>query len=56
MFIRDPGWKRFGSGINIPDPQHVSTVSMVPSSYLEAVKLIVKSGSGVVRKIPETVF
>jgi hypothetical protein len=18
----DPGWKKFGSGINIPDPQH----------------------------------
>jgi len=22
MWIRDPGWKTFGSGINIPDPQH----------------------------------
>ncbi len=22
MRIRDPGWKKFGSGINIPDPQH----------------------------------
>jgi hypothetical protein len=20
--IRDPGWKEFGLGINIPDPQH----------------------------------
>jgi hypothetical protein len=20
--IRDPGWKKFGSGINIPEPQH----------------------------------
>jgi hypothetical protein len=20
--ISDPGWKKFGSGINIPDPQH----------------------------------
>jgi hypothetical protein len=20
--IRDPGWRQFGSGINIPDPQH----------------------------------
>ncbi len=20
--IRDPGWKKYGSGINIPDPQH----------------------------------
>jgi hypothetical protein len=20
--IRDPGWKKFGSGINIPDPQN----------------------------------
>jgi hypothetical protein len=19
----DPGWKKFGSGINIPDPQHL---------------------------------
>ena len=24
MRIRDPGWKKFGSGINIPDPQHCS--------------------------------
>jgi hypothetical protein len=22
MRIRDPGWKKFGPGINIPDPQH----------------------------------
>jgi hypothetical protein len=22
MRIRDPGWKKFRSGINIPDPQH----------------------------------
>jgi hypothetical protein len=22
MRIRDPGWKKFGSGIHIPDPQH----------------------------------
>jgi hypothetical protein len=22
MRIRDPGWKKFGSGMNIPDPQH----------------------------------
>jgi hypothetical protein len=22
MRIRDPGWKKFGSGINLPDPQH----------------------------------
>jgi hypothetical protein len=22
MRIRDPGWKKFGSGINIPDQQH----------------------------------
>jgi hypothetical protein len=22
MRIRDPEWKKFGSGINIPDPQH----------------------------------
>jgi hypothetical protein len=21
-FFDDPGWKKFGSGINIPDPQH----------------------------------
>ncbi len=44
MRIRDPESEKFGSGINIPDPQHVSTVSMVPSygTYLEAVKLIVR--------------
>jgi hypothetical protein len=23
-FDADPGWKKFGSGINIPDPQHCS--------------------------------
>jgi hypothetical protein len=22
FFDVDPGWKKFGSGINIPDPQH----------------------------------
>jgi hypothetical protein len=22
FFTLDPGWKKFGSGINIPDPQH----------------------------------
>jgi hypothetical protein len=22
FFVADPGWKKFGSGINIPDPQH----------------------------------
>jgi hypothetical protein len=22
VWIRDPGWKKVGSGINIPDPQH----------------------------------
>jgi hypothetical protein len=22
LFDADPGWKTFGSGINIPDPQH----------------------------------
>jgi hypothetical protein len=24
MRILDPGWKKSGSGINIPDPQHCS--------------------------------
>jgi hypothetical protein len=24
FFDADPGWKKFGSGINIPDPQHCS--------------------------------
>jgi hypothetical protein len=22
FFAADPGWKKFGSGIKIPDPQH----------------------------------
>jgi hypothetical protein len=26
MRIRDPGWKKVGSGINIPDPQHCTKV------------------------------
>jgi hypothetical protein len=25
--IRDPGWKKVGSGINIPDPQHCGKLS-----------------------------
>jgi hypothetical protein len=25
FFDADPGWKKFGSGINIPDPQHCDT-------------------------------
>jgi hypothetical protein len=25
MRIREPGWKKFGSGINIQDPQHCYT-------------------------------
>jgi hypothetical protein len=25
LFDADPGWKKFGSGINIPDPQPGST-------------------------------
>jgi hypothetical protein len=37
MRIRNPGWKKFGSGINIPDPHHCKsdfstwTVSRKPS-------------------------
>ncbi len=27
MRIRDPEWKEFGSGINIPDPQHCCYVT-----------------------------
>jgi hypothetical protein len=27
--IRDPGWKKYGSGINIPDPQHCCSVLML---------------------------
>jgi len=30
MRIRDPGWKKVGSGINIPDPQHCS----LPTPFL----------------------
>jgi len=26
MWIHDPGWKKFGSGINIPEPQHCREV------------------------------
>jgi hypothetical protein len=29
MLIRDPGWKKFGSGINIPDPQHCKILCIV---------------------------
>jgi hypothetical protein len=28
IMTRDPGWKKFGSGINIPDPQHWVLVSI----------------------------
>jgi hypothetical protein len=27
--IRDLGWEKFGSGINIPDPQHCTYVSFI---------------------------
>jgi hypothetical protein len=32
MQIRDLGWKKFGSGINIPDPQHCFNED--PESFL----------------------
>jgi hypothetical protein len=28
MRIRDPGWKKFVFGINIPDPQHCSRLDL----------------------------
>jgi hypothetical protein len=27
FFDVDPGWKKFGSGINIPDPQHCKQIT-----------------------------
>jgi hypothetical protein len=27
--IRDPGWKKVGSGINIPDPPHCIRIALV---------------------------
>ncbi len=33
LFNLDPGWKNFGYGINIPDPQHYCTVAPAPSGW-----------------------
>jgi hypothetical protein len=31
----DPGWKKFGSGINIPDPQHcLKHILLVATSFM----------------------
>jgi hypothetical protein len=41
FFDADPGWKKFGSGINIPDPQHCLTTNCgsdtkpIPVSFTE---------------------
>jgi hypothetical protein len=34
--ILDPGWKKVGSGINIPDPQHCSRRYLLPGGLDEA--------------------
>ncbi len=46
--IRDPGWKKFGSGINIPDPQHWEAHALmkspgftVPAACLEKTRIYV---------------
>ncbi len=39
--IRDPGWKKVGSGINIPDPQHCW---IVPLTHLPGLR---RAGSSV---------
>ncbi len=41
MGIRDPGWKKFGSGISIPDPQH----RRLPSGYNQKRKLTTRQSS-----------
>jgi hypothetical protein len=33
LFDADPGWEKFGSGINIPDPQHWSCIMLFPLKY-----------------------
>jgi hypothetical protein len=38
--IRDPGWKKVGSGVNIPDPQHWLQFTMYHTlrvSFIEGV-------------------
>jgi hypothetical protein len=34
MRIRDPGWKKFGSGIHIPDPQHCQKESSLLKYFI----------------------
>ncbi len=36
----DPGWKKVGSGMNIPDPQHSDKVVKLVSDYLCSVQYI----------------
>ncbi len=37
--IRDPGWKKVGSGINIPDPQHCLWVTQKNTSRLRKITM-----------------
>jgi hypothetical protein len=40
IFDADPGWKKFGFGINIPDPQHCFFgYIFLPSGRIYAVQL-----------------
>jgi len=36
--IRDPGWEKVGSGINIPDPQHCKNLSLNSQKYVSWIR------------------
>jgi hypothetical protein len=46
MRIRDPGWKIFGSGVSIPDPQHCKRVLKKGLLYLVMVVLALRDLAG----------
>jgi hypothetical protein len=39
--IWDPGWKKYGSKINIPDPQHCPDIPLLIKAFLYRVHLII---------------
>jgi hypothetical protein len=45
MRSRDPGWKKFGYGINIPDPQHCCMSTLLSPDGVDGYALQVRTGA-----------